>query len=1516
MNAYRLSSQQQDLWRSQRSGDALWSQCAVRLSETAGVDAALARIVARHEILRVGFSLPAGLTVPFQVVADLGRVRRRGVDGGPGGTAAAVIQGVMRDERQAPVDLDQGPPVRVCVVGGANGPGIVVLSVVALCADAWTMNNLVTAIGAGAEAGSAGETIDDSIDYIDYSEWQHELGEGGGPSPEPAPDRSSEPPAPPRADSRFSFLTEAAGDAAQEGCRVAVDIPVELGAAVIDLAARMAVEPAAVLLACWQTLLWRLTGEDIVTVDLVCDGRADRRLQGSFGLFARTVPVSWRFEAGQPFDRVVEAADENGRAAAASEVEAASAGLEHTPRPADGVIAGFEYIPDLCTTPVSHTGASIVARHHDLRRETIKLTCWRNEHLHAHVQSDGSVPPARVEYLALLLGRLLHEIVQQPAQAVLRLPILHEDGRRQLLAAATARRAPSPAGTFAALFEAQAARTPQAAAVASGGRRLTYAEVNARGDAVAARLRAAGVGAETPVALLLERSVELAVGLVAVLKAGGAYVPLDPQLPAARLRAQLAAVGARVLVAHAATADRVPAFDGTVLWLDAAAAPADAVGPGRAVVPEQLAYVIFTSGSTGTPKAVGVTQGNLVQYAQAVAAGLGAAAGWQFATVSTIAADLGNTCIFPAWLVGGTVHLVAPALAMDAAALAGYMTAEGIDVLKIVPSHLSALLAGDRPARLLPARWLVLGGEALRPGLLGQVQGLAPGLRVWNHYGPTETTVGALVYEASGGTAGAGGTLPIGRPLGAAAAYVLDAQGALAPWGATGELYIGGGGVSRGYLGQAGATAARFLPDGFGSRPGARLYRTGDRVRRGADGAVEFLGRVDAQVKIRGFRVEPGEIDAALRAEPAVHDCAVIAAPDAGGETRLIAYCVARSGQTLHEAALRASLGERLPDAMIPAAFVLLDRLPLTSNGKLDRRALPPVQQPVPCHRLAAAVPPTPVEELLVGLWAGLLGRDRFDVDANYFELGGHSLQAMQMVSRIRQAFGVEISLKDFFDGPTCRALAARIVDIQTTREGLAVDPPRRATRDGGVVLSSAQSRVWFYNELEPGNPSYIVPAAVLIEGPLDAGALTRSLNEVVRRHESLRTIFPSVNGRPLQVVLPSLSIEVPASDLDPGTPEDQQAQFEALAAAFVRAPFTLSRPPLVRAWLARFHAEKHALVLAMHHLVCDGWSTGILIREMTALYEAFRARRLSPLADLPLQYPDFARWQHEWLRGPVCQRQLAYWRRHLGGALPVLEIQRDFPRPRHQTFNGAHETFFFSRGLTTSLGELSVREGVTLFMTLMAGFKALLYRYSGEPDVIVGTGIAHRPHRDCEDLIGFFVNTLALRTNLSGNPTFGELLQRVRDVTLNAYIHQDLPFEKVVEDLQPKRDPGRHPIFQVLFHLQNFPSPPLTLADLTVSRLSVPTGAVNFDLTLSIVQRPEGLRATLDYNTDLFAAASIRRIRDHLLQLFEAVAAHPRTRLLDIPLAPSAAPGGTAPVGGRLGVDEFDFRYAPAAPE
>jgi non-ribosomal peptide synthetase component F/acyl carrier protein len=843
--------------------------------------------------------------------------------------------------------------------------------------------------------------------------------------------------------------------------------------------------------------------------------------------------------------------------------------------------------------------------------------------------------------------------------------------------------------------------------------------------------------------------------------------------------------------------------------------------------------------------------------------------------------------VFWPLMVGAGVVVARAGGQHDGAYLVETMIEQGVTSVYFVPSMLRVFLETKGIERAQATlRRVICGGESLPMEMVEQFFARLGDTELHHSYGPTETSIAATEWTCTLDGERSLRVAPIGRPLANTETYVLDAGLRPVPVGVTGELFIGGEALGRGYLHRPHLTAEKFIPHSFSARPGARLYRTGDKVRYRPDGNIEFIGRVDNQVKVRGYRIETGEIEAVLNRHALVDESVVVALGETAGEKQLIAYVVAgrdagvaQGGEgELSIRELRRHLKEQLPDYMIPSAFVMLDGLPLMPSGKVDRKALPAPGAVNASENYAA--PRTPAEELMTGIWQEVLGVERLGIDDDFFESGGHSLLATQVSSRVRETFRTELSLRELFEKPTIRELTESVQASIPNARAVDAMPMQPVSRAGDLPLSFGQQRLWFLHQLEPDSYAYNIPMAVRLSGPLQVEALERVLNEVARRHEILRTTFVTMNGLTTQLIAPHQAIELPFVDLCELTAEEREVRARERMLEQLHLPFDLTRGPLLRTTLLRLGGHEHILVLTIHHIVADAWSMSVLVGEMATLYESFAGGRPSPLPELPFQYADYAYRQRQWLRGEVLETQLAYWRRQLGDDLPVIKLPTDRAQTAVESTRGATQSFRLNAADKQALKSLSRRQGVTLFMTLLATFKTLLHHYSGEEDIVIGSPIAGRNRAEVEGLIGFFVNALVLRTSLSGDPGFYELLARVREVALGAYAHQDVPFEKLVEELRAGRDRTRSPLFQVAFTLDNTPRQSLDVSGLTLTTLPIESEATRFNLVIALTETEEGLFGSFQYNTDIFNASTIARMLRHYGLLLRFITAEPNARL------------------------------------
>ncbi|MET0395249.1 MAG: non-ribosomal peptide synthase/polyketide synthase, partial [Longimicrobiaceae bacterium] len=1461
--------------------------------ELAALRRSVDALVARHEALRTTFAERDG--APVQVVHPPARVPLPVVDlrALPAGERAGRARRLAGEEALRPFDLARGPLLRVTLLRLDEEDQVLCFTMHHVICDGWSMDVLVREVSALYAAAARGEEPDLPplpVQYADYAVWQQDWLRGEVLEAQLGYWKERLAGAPPLLEIPTD-RPRAAGHSPRAGSH-RITLPDETARLLRELSRRERATLFMTVLTAWQALLSRYAGQDDVVVGAPVAGRTRRETEGLIGFFVNMLALRADLARDPTWAELM------GRVR-----EAALGAYDHQELPFERLVDELTVDRSLAHTPLVQVifnlerssargpltlGALAVERFatgEGIARFDLNLAMTEQEGRLGGVlhYREALFEADTVARMAGHLEVLLESMAADPQQRLSELSLLRGAERVRVLETWNATGdAGSPGRCLHELFAEQAVRTPGAAALGHEGGTLTYAQLDRAANRLAHHLRRRGVGPEARVAVLLDPSPRLVVALLGILKAGGAYIPLDPSTPPHRLALVLADAGVSLLVHDEGSRAARPASGAGQVCLDADAAQIESERddePATGVRAENAAYLIYTSGSTGRPKGVLVEHRQLSSYVHAVAGRLELRAGMRHLLASSVAADLGNTVLYPALCTGGALHVVPREVATSGERFAEYVERQEIDVLKIVPSHLAALLAAGG-ARVLPRRLLVLGGEASPRAWVDELRARAPGLVVVNHYGPTETTVGVLTHQVADPPA-ATDRIPLGRPLANTRSYVLDASGQPVPPGVAGELYVGGAQVARGYAGGAEQTAERFVPDGFGAEPGGRLYRTGDRVRWLPAGELEFLGRVDEQVKLRGFRVEPGEVVAALVGHDAVREAVVVPREDAAGQALLVAYVVMAEGAKIGGAGLREHLGTHLPEYMVPSAFVMLERLPLNANGKVDRRALPaPGQEDESGH----VAPRTATEEVLGGIWAEVLKVEQVGVEESFFEMGGHSLLAMLMVSRTRKAFGVEVPLRVLFKTPTIAALARHIETLRRAGAG-AAPPMERVTRDGPLPLSFAQQRLWLVDQLEPGSPAYNMPYALRLRGELDTAALRASLDELVGRHETLRTTFSAGGGEPAQVVHPPTAVAMPVVDLR-GVP-DAEREAGRLAGEEAMRPFDLGQGPLLRSMLLRLADGDHVLCFTLHHIVSDGWSMQVLVREVSALYAASVRGEAPRLPALEIQYADFAVWQRDWLRGAVLEEQIGYWRERLAGAPPLLEIPTSRPRAAGQSVRAGSHRFALSAEVTRRLREISRHEGATLFMTLLAGWQALLARYAGQDDVVVGSPIAGRNQRETEELIGFFVNMLALRTDLSGDPTWVELLGRVRESALGAYDHQELPFERLVEELSVERSLTHAPVFQAIFTLNRSGRhvDRLELGELSVEPVGGGERAAKFDLDLAFVDGGGALNGVVVYRAALFEAETIARMAGHLEVVLEAMAASPKGRLSAVSL-------------------------------
>ena len=1527
-NQYPLSFGQKSLWflyKLAPESTAYNLPHAVRIRAEVNVTAlrnAFQRLVDHHAALRTVFHERNG--VPTRVIQDRTEVDFLVIEA-MAWTASQLNEHIIAESNQ-PFCLESGPLMRVRLYQRATDDQILLLTLHHIISDFWSLAVLIEDLRKVYPAELASRPVflpANAASYSDYVQWEANMVAGA------------------EGEQHWCYWQAQLGDA-----KTVLDLPVDkprpavqtyqgrslsftldqsLSTRFKEFARHHSVTPYMTLLAAFQVLLHRYTGQDDILVGSPTLLGKDRVLfSHQVGYLVNPVILRAKFDGNPTFADFL-----------ATTRQTVIGALEHQDLPFSWLVQRLQPERDPGRSPLFQVmfawqqapelddeGLAALAVGKGGVRLDVGGLPFESIALEQHVeQFDLTFVMAEVagcltgafQYntslfeestIARLKGHfetLLTDLMDRPHIQVSHLNLLSDPEQVWLTQWNQTQVAYPDEACLHALFEHQARLYPDGLAVESDDEQLTYGELNRQANQIARRLQAMGVQTDMPVGVCLNRSAKLVAVLLGILKAGGGYVPLDPGYPKERLGFMLTDCRTPVLVTESSLLAQLPEYDGHTLLLDVewkALKFEDDQNLPATGVSSNLAYVIYTSGSTGKPKGVSCNHRGVVNLLTDIdrRQPLSPEDGCSWWT--SLSFDVSVYEIFSALLFGATLHIPTEEVRLNSPAFLGWLAAHGIRSAYIPPFMLREFEARlQNGAADVQLRRLLVGVEPIPESLLASINRQLPDLRIINGYGPTEASICATLHTFDPLQAREHKNVPIGRPVQNTVIYLLDTNLQPVPVGVAGELYIGGDGLARGYLHHGGLTVEKFIPNPFSTEPGARIYRTGDIARFLPDGNIEFLGRVDHQVKIRGHRIEIREIEMALVGHDAVADALVVAREARSGEKHLVAYVVPNSRWQMGTGALSSEgtgsgsqallrfLRERLPKYMVPSAVVVLREFPVTPNGKIDHRALPaPERERVGVsgtHSMAM----TPTEELLVKIWSEVLGCGRVMPFDNFFELGGHSLLATQVIARVRDAFQVELPLRVLFEAQTVTEFATAIDIAQRSGKGFEIPPVRPASSTEPFPLSFSQQRLWFLDQLQPGNAFYNMPGAVRLKGWLNVEAFEKSLGEVVRRHQVLRSRFTSGDGNPVVTIAPAEPFRLETVDCRSMGESQQETQLEQLAVAEATRPFELSQGPLLRARLVRLHHQEHVLFVTLHHIVADGWSIGVLVHETAVLYEAIARGEHSPLPELALQFSDFAVWQRTWMQGEVLERQLTYWKHQLGGQLPVLELPADFPRPAVQQYHGASQRFWFPLDLANGLRDVSRREGVTLFMTLLAGFQTLLHRHTGQDDIIIGSPIANRIHTEAESVIGPFLNLLALRSDLSGDPTFRELLHQIKETTLGAYAHQDVPFEVLVEALQPERDLSRNPIFQVLFQLENTPRRTLQLPGLTITPVETEKGTTQFDLSFDCAEREQGLEIVVEYSTDLFTPLTIANLVRRLRTLLTGVVANTGSKLSELPL-------------------------------
>ncbi len=1500
-SAARVSFAQQRLWfldQLEPNSASYNVPRAIRLKGALNVPAlerTLEEIVSRHEPFRTHFQSVDGtvqqiirddVEIPLTVIdlSDLAENARE-----------AQAKQLANAEATRPFDLAHGPVMRTTLLRLGDAEHVLLLTTHHIISDAWSAGILLRELGDLYNAFASDKSSPLTplpIQYADFAEWQREWLQGDVLAEQVSYWKQQLAAAPGALDLPTDHPRPSAPT--QRGAYATMTLPEVVSEQLAELSKREGATIFMTLLAAFQILLARYSNQTDIVVGTPIAGRNREEIEGLIGFFINTLALRANLDGNPTFSEFLRRVKET-----------AVGAYVHQELPFEKLVEELEPERDLGRNPLFQVmfqfqnAPRAVLHLKDLTISTLDVSTGTAKFdLQLAAMEEAGTLNFVMEYSTDLFNgetieRMLHHyatllagIIANPDERITTLSLTTDTERNDVLSAAVGTQIEfSKEQRIHRLFEQQAECAPDDVAIVFGDERMTYRELNARANQLARYLRQRGVGPEMRVAICFERSVEMIVGLLGILKAGGAYVPLEPSYPAERAAFILEDSEARLLLTQRRLAPSLKSTDVGMICLDSdwtkiaresSANLVDGATAGNA------AHVIYTSGSTGQPKGVlSAHRASVNRFA------------WMWQAYPF---HRGEVCcqktalsfvdsiweIFGPLLQGVPLVIVLDEVVKDPPRFVALLSANRVTRLVLVPSLLRVILetGDDLERQLSDLRYCICSGETLPVELATAFREKLPQAVLINLYGSSEVAADVTCYEVrrTDGLA----NIPIGRPIANTQVYVLDANLRPVPVGVPGEIYVGGAGLAREYLSHKRLTAEKFIGNPFSRNPGARLFRTGDLGRYLPDGNIEYRGRRDNQVKVRGFRIELGEIETALATHPGVRQSVVLARAMNNAERddkQLVAYIVAE-GSAPAGSELRAHLLQKLPDYMVPSAFVALEALPLTASGKVNRLALPPPDHEQIALHADFLAPRTPTEEILVGIWADVLGVENIGVNDDFFALGGHSLLLTRVAARIGEAIQLELPLRALFEAPTVAGLAEKIEITRRRTEGFEDVPLARVSRAGPLPLSFAQERLWFFDQLEPASSTYNIPRALRLKGPLDARALQLSLDAIVARHEVLRTSFLNDNGKPALSITESAALEISWFDLSQLPVGEQEAKARELASQETQRPFVLAHSPLLRAALVRLRAQEHVLLLTMHHIISDGWSIGIFLRELASLYNAFNRGEAPALPALPLHYVDFAAWQRTWLTGGELQKQLAYWRDQLAGAPRVIALPIDRPRPPVRTFRGARSSFAITREITDKLKVLARGERATLFMILLAAFQSLLSCLTNQDDIVVGSPTAGRNRPELEALIGYFVNTVLLRAQFSGDPDFLECLRRSRAFALGAFANQDVPFEKLVEELQPARSLQINPLFQVWFVLQNASGERQELQGLKSESLDINTAATRHDLQLTLWETGNGLEGAFTYSTDLFEGETISCMAEQFRSLLAVVVEQPQIRL------------------------------------
>ncbi len=1479
-----LSFAQQRLWildQLDPGTPAFNLPAAARLSGLLDTDAlqrTLNEIVARQESLRTTFGTIDGR--PVQLISPSLKLNLPLVDLNEVESAdrQRYMERLANEELTQPFDLARGPLVRALLIRLEPEQHVFIMTTHHIVSDGWSMIVFLRELAQIYSAFSLGKPSPLPalpIQYVDFAHWQREW----------LKDEVL--------DAQLSYWKERlSGDIPvlnlpTDHPRPAIQtfhggthtllIPPALHDALSALGRREGTTLFMTLLAAFKTLLYRYCGECDVIVGTPIANRNRSEVEPLIGFFLNTLVLRTNLSSNPTFRELL-----------ARVRDVALGAYAHQDVPFELLLEHLQPKRDLGRTPLFQVMFNMMnfsSTKIDLPGLVVEgfspfeASAKFDLNLYASKQANGLrldmiynrdlFERETIEQIANHFRNLLQFVAANPRTRLSEIPLLTEASRKELALRAAHGRPSNPFNEFrkdeidqtiTACFHKQVERYPDNVAVQTRECSLTYCELSAWVNNVAITLFEASSRGPENVALIFEPGATIIVAILAALKAGKTYVPADPQNPIDRLHFILEDSQASAIVTNTknlALSQKLAA--GCIPVINVDEANRCVLDLPESASPSSHAYILYTSGSTGQPKGIVQNHRNILFHIRNYTNNLHICSNDKLTLLSSYGFDAAVMDIFGALLNGATLCPF-DTRTEGLADFYQWLLDKQITIYHSTPTVYRYFLDSLTGREHFPdIRIVVLGGEEVyRRDLDAFKKYFRPDCVFVNGLGPTESTV-SLQYFITKDAKVERSTVPVGYPVEGTDVLLLSQTPDRTEVYGIGEIAIRSPHVALAYWRRPELTRSAFMQDGRDRR----IYYTGDLGRLLPDGSIGFVGRSDQQVKIRGYRIEPGEIESALAEHPLVKEATVIARTNGNGEKHLAAYLVPRSSNQISVEQIRGFLNGKLPAYMVPAQFTMVKSLPLTTTGKVDRTALSNIEPEQSGPAQSSRESRSPVEEVVAAIWSDILRRDGLGVQDNFFDLGGHSLLATQVLSRARDAFNVELPLRNIFEGPTIAGLARNIETARAAQVGLRIPPIGKAVRNENIPLSFSQQRLWFLDKLEPGNPAYNIHAAVRLMGDLDPDILKRSLEAVIERHEILRTTFPDTDGRPIQHIGQSFKLDLPFLDFERLEENEREAEALNLIMDESQRPFDLAHGPLLRAKLLHMSERDHILIVTMHHIVSDAWSMGLLVRDAAAFYKAFAENSAVSLPQLQLQYADYASWQREWMQPEILEHSLAYWKRQLGEKPLNMRLPTDKRRPDAQTYNGALYQLELSEDLSSNVEALSRRESVSVFMTLLAAFNVVLSRHTGSEDIVVGTDIANRSRSEVEGLIGMLVNQLVLRCDLSGNPTFKELLGRVREVALEAYTHQDMPFDKLVEAVKPDRELGRNPLFQVMFGFQNAPTHPIELPGLSIGRMGIDNKTSVFDLSLYMTRQADKLIGSMRYNTDLFEPHTVGRMLD-----------------------------------------------------